>query len=136
MQLPPPITSRSNARVKALRAALSGKPSKPGDLLGLEGERLIREAHMWGHSFETVYLREGDEALDSGGGWRKELKTDNWAVLSRDVFDSAVTTVTPQGIAATWAIRDPVRDRPAPSVGLIVEDLQDPGNLGTLIRSA
>jgi TrmH family RNA methyltransferase len=57
-------------------------------------------------------------------------------VLSRDVFDSAVSTVTPQGIAATWVIRDPIRDRPDPSVGLIVEDLQDPGNLGTLIRSA
>ncbi|HEY4010740.1 MAG TPA: RNA methyltransferase, partial [Acidobacteriaceae bacterium] len=70
------------------------------------------------------------------GGWRKELRTDYWAVLSRDVFDSAVTTTTPQGIAASWVIRDPIRDRPDPSVGLIVEDLQDPGNLGTLIRSA
>jgi len=136
MMLPAPITSRTNAKVKALRAALSGKASKAGDLLGLEGEHLIREAHMWGHRFETVYLREGDEALDEGGEWRKELRTDQWAVLSRDVFDSAVTTVTPQGIAATWVIRDPIRDRPDPPIGLIVEDLQDPGNLGTLIRSA
>jgi TrmH family RNA methyltransferase len=136
MNLPAPITSRTNAKVKTLRAALSGKASKVGDLLGLEGARLVREAHMSGHCFETVYLREGDEALDDGGGWRKELRTANWAVLSRDVFDSAVTTVTPQGIAATWVIRDPIRDRPDPPVGLIVEDLQDPGNLGTLIRSA
>jgi TrmH family RNA methyltransferase len=52
------------------------------------------------------------------------------------VFDSAVTTVTPQGIVATWVIRDPIRDRPDPPVGLIVENLRDPGNLGTLIRSA
>lgn len=91
---------------------------------------------MWGHRFDTVYLREGDENLDAGGGWRKELRTDHWAVLSREVFDSAVSTVTPQGIAATWVIRDPIRDRPDPPVGLIVENLQDPGNLGTLIRSA
>ncbi len=91
---------------------------------------------MWGHRFETIYLREGSEdALDEGGGWRRELRTNHWAVLSRDVFDSAVSTVTPQGIAATWVIRDPIRDRPDPPVGLIVEDLQDPGNLGTLIRS-
>jgi TrmH family RNA methyltransferase len=136
MNLPPVITSRANARVKALRAALSGEASKPGDLLGLEGDRIIREAHMWGHRFETVYVREGDEALDAGGGWRKQLRTDHWAVLSRDVFDSAVSTVTPQGIAATWVIRDPIRDRPDPPAGLVVENLQDPGNLGTLIRSA
>jgi len=136
MNLPAPITSKTNAKVKALRAAFDGKASKVGELLGLEGARLIREAHMWGHRFDTVYLREGDENFDEGGGWRKELRTDHWAVLSRDVFDSAVSTVTPQGIAATWAIRDPIRDRPDPPVGLIVEDLQDPGNLGTLIRSA
>jgi RNA methyltransferase, TrmH family len=148
MNLPAPITSRTNAKVKALRAALSGKASKVGDLLGLEGEHLIHDAHMWGHSFETVYLREGNEGfLDlpdlpvegcarPAKAWCKELRTANWAVLSRDVFDSAVTTMTPQGIAATWVIRDPIRDRPDPPVGLIVEDLQDPGNLGTLIRSA
>ena len=136
MNLPAPITSRTNAKVKALRAALSGKASKAGELLALEGARLVGEAHMWGHEFDTVYLREGNENLDEGGGWRKELRTDHWAVLSREVFDSAVSTVTPQGIAATWVIRDPIRDRPDPPVGLIVEDLQDPGNLGTLIRSA
>jgi TrmH family RNA methyltransferase len=136
MNLPPAITSKTNAKVKALRAALNGKASKPGDLLGLEGERLVREAHVSGQRFEIVYLREGDEALNAGGGWRKELRTDQWAVLSRDVFDSAVSTVTPQGIAATWVIRDPIRETPDPSVGLIVEGLQDPGNLGTLIRSA
>lgn len=148
MTLPPPITSKTNAKVKALRAGLSGKASKVGDLLGLEGEHLIHDAHMWGHSFETVYLREGNEGfldvpdLPTQGcarpakAWRKEIRTANWAVLSGEVFDSAVTTMTPQGIAATWVIRDPIRDRPDPPVGLIVEDLQDPGNLGTLIRSA
>jgi RNA methyltransferase, TrmH family len=137
MNLPAPITSRTNAKVKALRAALSGKASKAGELLGLEGARLIQEAHMWGHNFETVYLREGSEdTLDAGGGWRKELRTNHWAVLSRDVFDNAVSTVTPQGIAATWMIRDPIRDRPDPPAGLILESLQDPGNLGTLIRTA
>lgn len=150
MQLPPPITSRTNAKVKALRAALSGKASNAGDLLGLEGEHLIREAHWAGFNFDTIYLREGSESFldvpddlarregcaQRADAWHKELRTANWAVLSRDVFDSAVTTTTPQGIAATWVIRDPIRDKPDPPAGLIVEDLQDPGNLGTLIRSA
>src|ERR1700751_1462257 len=105
MNLPAPITSRTNAKVKALRAALSGKASKAGELLGLEGARVIEEANMWGHGFETIYLREGrEDTLDAGGGWRKELRTDHWAVLSREVFDRAVSTVTPQAIAATWVI--------------------------------
>jgi TrmH family RNA methyltransferase len=135
MRLPPPITSRTNARVKALRAAFSGKASRPGELLGVEGSTLIGVLHKEGHSFETVYLREGSESsLDPG--WSSGLRTAHWAVLSREVFDSAVNTASPQGIAATWIIRAPEPSAPESGNVLVLEDLQDPGNVGTLIRSA
>lgn len=58
-----PITSKSNARVKALRASFSGNASQPGDLLGIEGEHLIAEAIRSGYTFETLFLREGSEAV-------------------------------------------------------------------------
>jgi RNA methyltransferase, TrmH family len=133
MRLGPSITSRANARVKELRASLSGKANSPGDLLGLEGLHLIGELHKWGHDFDTVFLREGSESVLERG-WPKDLRAAHWAVLSRDVFDSAVTTATPQGIAATWTI---VQPKPrGPGVTLVLEDVQDPGNFGTLIRSA
>src|ERR1700728_2577168 len=65
MSAPAPITSKSNARVKALRAAFSGKAAQPGELLGLEGEHLIAEAIRSGLRIETLFLREGSEsALD------------------------------------------------------------------------
>ena len=134
MRLPPPITSRTNARVKALRAGLSGEARNPGDLLGLEGPNLLREAHARGLSFETVYLREGSEAaLYQTARWVETLRTKDWVVLSADVFDSAVSTRTPQGIAALWSIQEA---KPQASIGLVLESIQDPGNLGTLIRSA
>jgi TrmH family RNA methyltransferase len=136
MSAPAPITSKSNARVKALRAAFSGKAAQPGELLGLEGEHLIAEAIRSGLRIETLFLREGSEsALD-----RTELaglEAHSTLILSRDVFASAVETASPQGIAATILV--PTVQRPAPqpqSVTLILESLQDPGNLGTLIRSA
>jgi RNA methyltransferase, TrmH family len=135
MKLPPPITSRTNARVKSLRASLSGKPSQPGDLLGVEGSHLITELHKSGQSFDTMFIREGSESILQTG-WPKDIRAANWAVLSRDVFDSAMTTASPQGIAATWIIREPAADTKHPTNVLILEDLQDPGNLGTLIRSA
>jgi TrmH family RNA methyltransferase len=131
-----PITSKSNARVKSLRASFSGKASQPGDLLGLEGEHLIAEAIRSGLTLETLFLREGSEAVLSRpallGADAHETLT-----LSRDVFASAVETASPQGIAATILI--PALPQPAlvsPSIALILESLQDPGNLGTLIRSA
>ena len=136
MRLPPPITSRTNARVKALRAALSGEARGPGDLLGLEGPNLIREAHARGLSFETAYLREGSEAtFYEAARWGETLRTKEWAVLSAGVFDSAVSTRAPQGVAATWVIEEP---KPTEGwyTGLVLENIQDPGNLGTLIRSA
>ena len=137
MMLPSiPITSKSNARVKALRASFSGKASQPGDLLGLEGEHLIVEALRSGLTLETLFLREGSESVldrPSLAG----LAASTVLTLSRDVFASAVETTSPQGIAATLLI--PATQPPASqpqSVVLVLESLQDPGNLGTLIRSA
>ena len=135
MSLPPPITSRTNARVKALRAALSGDARRLGDLLGLEGPHLIREAHIAGMSFATVYVREGSETILTAEE-RDLLRSNEWVVLSREVFDDAVTTGAPQGVAATWAIAEPKDERTEFVPGLIAENLQDPGNLGALIRSA
>jgi len=137
MTLPEPITSRSNARVKTLRAAFAGKASHPGELVGLEGENLIGEAIRSGFTFDTVYVREGsDETLNRPA--LAGLQADHWALLSKDVFASAVDTASPQGIAATMEIPeiDPIEPNENPGVILMLEDLQDPGNLGTLLRSA
>jgi TrmH family RNA methyltransferase len=138
MPLGAPITSRTNARVKALRAAFSGEARRPGDLVGIEGEHLIAEALRSGMELEAVFIREGSEAVldrPSLAG----LPTHNLVVLSPDVFASAVDTVSPQGIAATVAI--PERPGPPMYLGakgpfLVLESIQDPGNLGTLLRSA
>jgi len=137
MTLPQPIISRTNARVKALRAALSGKASQPGEMLGIEGENLIVEAMRSHIRFDTVYIREGSENVLEQPAL-KELLSNHWAVLSRDVFESAVDTASPQGIAATFDIPElKHKDAPlGPGVVLVLEDIQDPGNFGTLIRSA
>jgi TrmH family RNA methyltransferase len=137
MTLPEAITSRTNARVKTLRAAFAGKASRPGELVGIEGENLIGEAIRSGLTFNTVYIREGsDSALNRPS--LAGLRTDHWALLSNDVFGSAVDTASPQGIAATLEIPEivPIEPSENPGVILMLEDLQDPGNLGTLLRSA
>ena len=137
MTLPQPIISRTNARVKSLRAALSGKASQPGELLGVEGENLIVEAIRSQMRFDTVYVREGSENVLERSSL-KGLQSNHWAVLSRDVFESSVDTASPQGIAATFNIPQLTHKDapPSPGVVLVLEDIQDPGNFGTLIRSA
>jgi RNA methyltransferase, TrmH family len=137
MKLLPTITSRTNARVKALRAASCGDASAPGDLLAIEGENLIAEAMRSGVRFDTVFVREGSEAVLQRASL-VGLEAANWAGLSKDVFASAVDTASPQGIAALIAIPElaAMDFEKSVSVVLVVESLQDPGNLGTLLRSA
>ena len=131
-----PITSKSNARVKALRASFNGDPSQPGDLLGIEGEHLISEALRSGYTLEALFLREGSGAILTRPAL-SALDPGTTLILNRDVFASAVGTASPQGIAATLRIASPRAPAPSPrSTTLILEGLQDPGNLGTLIRSA
>ena len=132
MRLPSPITSRTNARVKALRAAFLGKASQPGEAVGVEGLNLVGEAYRSRLNIEDIFVKQGSEDLVRG------LTNLPVTVLSRDVFESVVDTRTPQGIAAIVQIP---ANGTAPRVSgngtvLVLEDIQDPGNLGTLIRSA
>jgi RNA methyltransferase, TrmH family len=154
MLSPSPITSRTNDRVKALRASFAGKACEPGELVGIEGETLISEALRSGLDLETLFIRQGSEGMLDLPAF--QCVRNKVAVLSADVFDSAMDTRSPQGIAATLIIPDPVRHSqplpasppvsvkghsprrsrvPDPPV-LILESIQDPGNLGTLLRSA
>jgi RNA methyltransferase, TrmH family len=137
MPLPAPITSRTNARVKALRAASDGGASEPGELVAIEGENLIAEALRSRIRIDTLFLREGSEHLLDLPQLRP-VRPATTVVLSRDVFASAVATNSPQGIAALIAIPDVranERDRRL-GITLVLESLQDPGNMGTMLRSA
>jgi TrmH family RNA methyltransferase len=137
MNLPPAITSRTNAKVKELRAALSGKASRPGEIMAIEGETLLVEAIRSGVRPEAIFLRQGSEdALD--GAALRELRGVPVVVLARDVFSSAVDTASPQGVAATIAIPR-IEHRPegrGKGSSLVLESIQDPGNIGTMLRAS
>lgn len=139
MHLPPPITSRSNARVKALRAAFGGKASQPGELVGVEGSTLVLEAHRSGLTVEAIFVREQaiTQLPAEVSQWLRS-ESGRTHVLSTDVFESAVGTVSPQGIAALVQIPHAPDAKFSSNLRkvLVLEDIQDPGNLGTLIRSA
>ena len=128
-----PITSRANARVKALRASFRCDASEPGDVLGIEGEQMISEAVRSGMKLQTLFIREGSVGVVERmcGVAGTEV-----VVLSGEVFSSAVGTASPKGIAAMVAVRWPEPCAFSNGAVLILENLQDPGNLGTLIRSA
>jgi TrmH family RNA methyltransferase len=134
----PPVTSRANPRVKQLRAAFGGNAKLSGGLVSIEGEHLLQEALRSGLVFKTIFLSERRSAPEWVPGNVERME------LSDEVFASAVDTRSPQGIAAllvppVWSMGDACP--PAEAGGnapllLIAAGIQDPGNLGTLIRSA
>jgi RNA methyltransferase, TrmH family len=127
------IESRQNPRVKELRAALARTGRTPSGLIAIEGEHLVAEALRSHLRFATVFLRDGYQSPFAIPDDVEHL------LLSPDVFASAVATEQPQGIAALVHVPDfapqlVFRGR-APLV-LVLAGLQDPGNVGTLLRSA
>jgi TrmH family RNA methyltransferase len=127
------IASRQNPRVKELRAALARTGRTPAGLIAIEGEHLVAEAMRSHLRFATVFLRDGYHPSFALPDDAEHL------LLPADVFSSAVATEQPQGIAALVHPPDFSREmlfRDANPLILVLAGLQDPGNVGTLLRSA
>jgi TrmH family RNA methyltransferase len=128
------VTSRTNPHIKQLRAAFAGNARLAAGLVAVEGENLLFEAIRSGVRVERIFLADDRTAPD----WlpvRTEL-----IEVDREVLRSAVDTLSPQGIAALvrapeWSLAEVCRPAASPLI-LIAAGLQDPGNLGTLVRSA
>jgi RNA methyltransferase, TrmH family len=131
------VQSRQNARVKELRAAFANFSKTEQGRIAIEGEHLLLEAIATGLKIPCVFIREGNEPLLH----RFHLpESTEILVLPSDVFTSAVRTESPQGIAAlveppTFTFDQILATSAVPLI-VIAAGLQDPGNLGTLIRSA
>jgi TrmH family RNA methyltransferase len=132
------VESRQNARVKELRAGLSRGMKTARGHIAVEGVHLVQEAVKSGLELDTVFLQEGHEELarQFPAGHAEIL------MLPEDVFLSAALTEHPQGIAALVEapqFQIPAMFPPPPGrapLVVIAAGLQDPGNLGTLVRSA
>ena len=134
------ITSRQNSLVKDLRRAFSHGEPTPGGALAIEGVRVLEEAIRSGLRFEAIIFSESGR--DHATRLLPQISAHTEALLlPDDVFMSAVSTETPQGVAALVRLR-PAKlddflqqgDQDLLLVG--IAGLQDPGNLGTIIRSA
>ena len=135
-----PVSSRQNALVKDLRKAFTqGQPTEQG-CIAIEGLRIIEEAIRSGLRFQAIFLSESTRGQSTRLLPQISSHTEI-LLLPDEVFRSAVDTETPQGVAAL------VKLKPAKLEDLIeqvsddlllvaVAGIQDPGNLGTIIRSA
>lgn len=129
------VNSKQNARLKELRRALTA-PGRNG-LAALEGPHLLEEALRAGLRIPCVFAAQEAEPLLESLALPPETEV---LLLPRPLLASVLTTETPQPIAAlvqppAWSWDDLLGGSAMPLL-LILAGLQDPGNLGTILRSA
>ncbi|HTU49376.1 MAG TPA: RNA methyltransferase [Acidobacteriaceae bacterium] len=129
------IRSRQNARLKDLRQRLLHPAVGDDGLIAIEGDHLLQEAERSGLRIDTVFLRE-DRIAEGNHAFSGRVKV---LPVAADAFDHACATDSPQGIAAlvqapAWTLES-MLNAAEPRL-VILAGLQDPGNVGTIIRSA
>lgn len=130
------VQSKQNGRLKELRRALAHPGREGNEAVGIEGPNLLGEAVRAGLRLHCVFAAEGCEHLLKGLALSGETDV---LLMPRVILAPALTTETPQPIAALvdppdWTWSD-VLGKSAPLI-VVLAQLQDPGNLGTILRSA
>lgn len=132
------VESRQNARVKELRRALASGGRVERGLLGIEGPNLVEEALRAGLRVKTIFVAQGSERFADALCLPPGTEV---LQLPRKLLESVLATETPQPLAALveppdWTWAHAVGDPRESALILVLAGVQDPGNLGTIVRSA
>ncbi len=132
------IEGRHNPLVKQLRQAFAhAELTEAGDC-AIEGLRILEEAIRSGLRFSAVFFRESaqdraDRLLPQIGAQVETL------LLPDKLFDTLVPSESPQGVAALVRLKefslDDLTERLQVGPIVVLAGLQDPGNVGTILRS-
>lgn len=125
------ITSRENKIFKLAKILKSQKGRVEKGLFMIEGFRIVKDALAKGINAECIIVKDGTEL---------DFKADCPVYfLAPKLFSEISETVTPQGVIAICPVKkcglDDVLSLDKKCV-IMCEALQDPGNIGTVIRTA
>ena len=122
------ITGRKNPLLQQVRKLLSSrKERQQTGLFVADGTKLLEEAIRWWPGLDTVILSDGVQA-DVPEGVRT-------VYVPADVMESISPMQTPQGALFICRLPEQAAFEPCPGM-LLLDGIQDPGNLGTILRTA
>ena len=126
------ITSAKNPTIRALKTLSTRKGREAADRFLVEGEVMLREALKCGLQIHEVLADEAGAALAEefeGHGARAYI-------VPRSLLEAVCETRTPQGICASFDLPQPLPMDAAPARIVALDGVQDPGNVGTIWRTA
>ncbi len=135
------ITSAANERIKAIRKLHERKARQESGTFLIEGLRIVAEAVEQVAPVETLIV--APELLKSEFGWElvaaQRKKNVETLEVGVEVFRRLSVKEGPQGLAAVvrqqWHTLDKIHPR-AGEVWVALDSVADPGNLGTILRTA
>lgn len=135
------ITGYSNPTVKFVRSLREKKHRRRERKFLAEGLRLLTDAREGGRLPEILLMAEGreahplldelEQAVDAAGGEVIELPLDILSKVTGKENPQAVA-----GVFAEWDTSIGLIDRNAAPIWLVAHAMRDPGNLGTMLRTA
>ena len=134
------ISSRNNPLVKNFRQLHTPKGRREAGLFLLEGTHLLIEACGVNYPLETICATPEWQERHQGL-WEQAIRlATRVELVTAEVLQVMTTTVQPDGVVATAISQRegklPSGVIPADFLGIAGETLQDPGNVGTMIRTA
>ena len=131
------IEGRHNSLLKELRRAFAHSELTEDGYCAIEGLRIIEEAIRSGLRFGALFFSES--AVAKADRLLPQIKSQvETLILPDKLFAGAVPSESPQGVAALVRLRESslesTLEKPGPL--LAIAGIQDPGNLGTILRSA
>jgi TrmH family RNA methyltransferase len=134
-----PAPGRHNQRLKELRLAFRRAQLTPQGECAIEGIKLLEEALRSGQHLDSVFFSESARPLAEKLLPQINARTET-LVLPNALFSSIVPSDAPQGVAALLKLpafsSAQLLDRSSDGPFVVVAGVQDPGNLGTILRSA
>ena len=130
------ITSKTNNLIKKFRSLKRGSSRKDKDFFCIEGTHLIQELVKSGNSPSKILVTE--KWLKKNQNLSRQFDQSLINIVSEEVLASAISTNNPDGIAALVKIssipnyRFNIKD----DLILVLDRIQDPGNMGNLFRTA
>ena len=126
------ITSTKNPTIQSMKALSQRKGREAQGRFLVEGEVMLREALKCGLTIRTCLAVQSHEALAR----EMEARGARSAVVPEGLMESVCDTRTPQGICAAFDLPEPMPLSDAPDRVVALDGVQDPGNVGTIWRTA
>ncbi|HEY9853558.1 MAG TPA: RNA methyltransferase [Leptolyngbyaceae cyanobacterium] len=131
------LTSLQNPLVKQIRKLHQAKERHQQQLFLLEGTHLLMEVCAVDYPLTTICCTPTWQERHPELWQEASRRSQRQELVSPEVLKAIATTVNPDGVVAI-AARENIPTPPIPHTGLLLalETIQDPGNLGTVIRTA